>query len=614
MVPAPGREAKKSIAPVVMVAVATALRLAWVALVPSKPVGDFAMYLESAAHLVEHGALDPEFVYMPGYVFLLALVKAAGGGLLAAKVLGAVLGGLGAGVVYGLAHHLWDRRAALVASVLYTMWPAGIAVTSVTGTDLPAAVLIGLAWYLLVRWGGARPMLAAVLFGLVMGAAAWIRAVALPLVVLGAFYLRARGVAWPRVAKQTALAVAVAALVLAPWAVRNAKRYGEVFITDSHGGLTALVGANPNSEGTYSRSLNRIFHQATGYRLLAEPHRQADRAAYALARDWTAFEPVYAFGLAIAKAQRLLEPQRALLYWPIYRQGVLRPPHRPLFDGVRRELELVTDLFWLFLVGAAVFGLGAAAARRTWYRLALVPTQLALIAIYTLFFAEVRYQLPVALMLFPPAGAALIWVAVLLGRVFRRRVVRDLRREGLTGAVAVVAVFVGWWVLTEVGERLREGHRWAVHVGWVGQKAVACKWRRAADEDAPVVGVWNGAGVALVPGAAIEARIPVPRGRHRVRAGLDLAPLAALGGAAVPGPVWFAAGTAARTTVPVDQLIDQSLAGNEIPVELNVDHPGGDLVVRLGVDPAKGAAPPSTLRLWLNALHIDARTDGLDLR
>src|SRR3954463_13411660 len=102
-----------------VVALATLLRLAWGLAGPTKPVGDFAMYLESAAHLVEHGALDPEFVYMPGYVFVLAAVRARGGGLLAAKLVGAALGGIGAGVVYGIAHHLWDRRAALGASLLY---------------------------------------------------------------------------------------------------------------------------------------------------------------------------------------------------------------------------------------------------------------------------------------------------------------------------------------------------------------------------------------------------------------------------------------------------------------------------------------------------------------
>src|SRR5689334_19286728 len=101
--------------PALVVALATLLRLAWVLAVPTKPVGDFAMYLESAAHVVEHGALDSEFVYMPGYVFLLAGVQALGGGVLAAKLVGAALGGLAAGPVQGLARSAWGDRAALVA-------------------------------------------------------------------------------------------------------------------------------------------------------------------------------------------------------------------------------------------------------------------------------------------------------------------------------------------------------------------------------------------------------------------------------------------------------------------------------------------------------------------
>src|SRR5439155_6245355 len=138
-------------------------------------------YFESAAHLVRHGSLDAEFVYMPGYVMLLALVQALGGGVLAAKLVGVVLAGVAAGAIWGITFRLWGRRAALVASLLYAVWPAGIAVTSVTGTDLPTAVAVVGAGWCLVRFGETRPVVAALLFGLTMGVAAWMRAVALPL-------------------------------------------------------------------------------------------------------------------------------------------------------------------------------------------------------------------------------------------------------------------------------------------------------------------------------------------------------------------------------------------------------------------------------------------------
>ena len=58
-----------------LVGLATVARLIWVLSVPTVPVSDFAMYRESANYLSEFGRLDPGFIYMPGFVALLAAVK-----------------------------------------------------------------------------------------------------------------------------------------------------------------------------------------------------------------------------------------------------------------------------------------------------------------------------------------------------------------------------------------------------------------------------------------------------------------------------------------------------------------------------------------------------------
>ena len=137
-----------------IVALAIGVRVAWVLLVPTRPVGDFAMYIESARYLVEHRALDPEFIYMPGYVGMVAAVQALGGGLLAIKMIGVVAGGLAAGAVYGLARLLFGGAAAVVAGLMCALWPGGIAVASVTGTDMPSAALIAIAVWMLVRRRG----------------------------------------------------------------------------------------------------------------------------------------------------------------------------------------------------------------------------------------------------------------------------------------------------------------------------------------------------------------------------------------------------------------------------------------------------------------------------
>jgi hypothetical protein len=127
-----------------LVALTVALRLGWIALVPTVPRSDYEMYWRQAEHLVQHGALDPGLVTMPGWVALLALVQRLGGGLLAAKLLGVAFAGLGAAALHALVAPLAGRRTATVATALYAVWPAGVALASVLGTDIPfLTVLLG---------------------------------------------------------------------------------------------------------------------------------------------------------------------------------------------------------------------------------------------------------------------------------------------------------------------------------------------------------------------------------------------------------------------------------------------------------------------------------------
>lgn len=521
-----------------VVALAVLVRLAWVLVVPTHPVGDFAMYLESADYLVAHGALDPEFIYMPGYVFLLAGVRALGGGLLAAELIGVAAGGLAAAAVYGIAARVFDRTSAIAAGILVALWPAGIAVSSVLGTDMPAAALLAAAVWLLVRDAPERPWRAAVLFGLCLGLAAYVRAVALPLALGAAVYWAALRTPWRRLVALTALGCGVTFLVLAPWGIRNLVRYGELFFTDSHGGHTALVGANPNTDGVYSRSLNLMFKKGTGYELFAPPHRDADRAAYALARRWAEVAPDYALGLLAAKADRLLTNERPLLYWPLYRQGVLRGDSsrgqavKVWFDTHRTGLERLTDWFWYALVTAALAGMIVAASRRLWPALALLPLPLGLTLVYVIFFAEVRYHLAIAVFLFPFAGAALRWwfqgLSDLFLHRFNARGRRRFLRELVLILVGAAVLFSAWPYAMAAGTSLRDRYRWAVCVCDVEGHSRLCEVRAIVpapgEGKSPVHGVWDGFGLTLASGLAGAATdVALPPGRYRISVLVDTA-------------------------------------------------------------------------------------------
>lgn len=632
-----------------LVALAFLLRLLWVLLVPTRPVGDFALYREAAEYLADQGRLDPEFVYMPGYVMMLAGLRwlcagwSEGGILMAAKLIGVVAGTTVAAAAGGIARDLFGRRAGLIATALGAAWPAGIAVASVTGTDVPAAALVSLAILALVRLAPRRPWLAAMSCGLLLGLAAWVRAVAAPLGALTLIYWLACGLRWRGAVARSGAAVAAAFLVLLPWAIRNWQIYGEVLFTDSHGGNTALVGANPNSEGTYSRSLNRMFAAGTGYRALETTprHRQSDRAAQELARQWTAFEPIYALGLVIAKADRLLGAERNLLYWPVFREGVLDERHRAFFRAHRAALERATDLAWWALAALTTAGLALCAVgssspartsasatagagegmlpggrpRRPWPALALAVFPLALTGIYAALFAEVRYHLAIVPLLLPYAACAVDWLWSSAQRRFRgdRRAVRAVLG-------AVVGLFVCWTAMLGLGNTLRARHRWAVTVCAYPSAAQAhlCAWRRgpvpASGGDSPIRGCWDGVGLRVnrpaTDGVVASARtlIPVGQGRLRVSAMVYFSRNGAPGTAGGAPENGLAVALRADGRViarVVSPSSTSSLVSGDLSISGVIEHADLPLLLEVQVEPAGIRSTVDGGTVWLSQLIVE---------
>jgi hypothetical protein len=453
-----------------------------------------------------------------------------------------------------------SRRVAALATALYAVWPAGVAMASVVGTDVPAAALVVCALAVLATLGPARPWRAAVLFGVVMGLAAWVRAVALPLAPLSLGYWLARRTRLPATLALTAGALAATLLVLSPWAWRQARISGHVSFTDDHGGLTALIGANPNSEGTYTRALNQMFHDLTGKSVLDQPHRDVDQAAYALAKDWARFEPAYALGLATKRAERLFDSERYLLYWPLFRPGVLVGPRAAWFAARREALSAAADLFGAVLAGLAVAGVVLAATRKRGAALVLVPFQLALAATYVVFFAEPRYRLPIELLALPFAALCLVELASLAAAI-ARGAWASVRAGGLRVAVAAVVVVTGAWALPALaagGAELRARHRWAADVWRVDGVARLAKWR-AVNPRRLSSGVAGGAGGVRLGGD----------GAHETVAMVELAPL--------PGGTWVLELDVTAVAPPSTSIAAES------PVRLRVATEAGALLADVAV-------------------------------
>ena len=280
----------------------------------------------------------------------------------------------------------------------------------------------------------------------------------------------------------TGAGLAAALVVLSPWAIHHVRQSGALYFTDDHGGITALIGANPNSEGSYTRALNQLFKDVTGRSVLDEPHHATDQAAYAIVREWTRFEPRYTLGLVALKAERLFEPEVRLLYWPIFRSGALVGGQAAWFAAHHEAIESLADAFGLAVMGLGLAGIAVALARRRLALLALLPFQLALAATYTVFFAEPRYRLPIEMLAFPFVALALGEIgslALALARRSREATVRSSRALGF--ALALIVLWrLAWPALVNGARGLRARHRWAAT-----EVAFQAPSRRQRRRDAP---------------------------------------------------------------------------------------------------------------------------------
>ena len=598
--------------PAFLFVLALVVRVIWILAVPSKPVGDFAMYLEAATHWLEHGHFDAQFIYMPGYVLLAAAVRWLGGGWAATKLVVALLAAAGTPMIYGITWRLWgstkDKRSGALAGLLYALWPGGVGVSSVTGTDIPAAMLVLAGAFALVQ--REAPTIKAALAGACFGLAAWVRAVALPLVPLATpfFWLRTQNL--KSAARLTVVATLAASVVLAPWVIRNRLRYGEWFLSDSHGGLTAMVGAYPNADGQFTRALNRTYEIVNGRPWLSEPHRAADKGAYAEAKRWTRYEPAFALGLALGRIDKLLSNERSLLYWPLYRAGVLKDPPARFFDTWRPEIEWATDAVWWLVLWGCVFSIPLAVCMRRWEALAFVPMQAALVGVYVLYFAESRYHLTIAVLAFPGAAAS-VTAAVDLLRGARHRAGAPPRwRHVVTSGLCTLAVGVLWLGSSRLSATLIEGRRWAVHACDIEARPQFCLWKRVDNGGrSPVKGVFDGVGVVSGNGhAAARTELTLTGGPRRFTAELQLLWTGDRPAAAPQGRASLKANGKilvhmsleelwAKRTIRVDEVFE-SLAGiNNIELALDASNPV--------VPPHPGMAPvPGSARLWLLGVRL----------
>jgi len=222
------------------------------------PRDDAEQYLTIATHLADEGrfALDegPTHFREPGYpTFVAAIFALSGGSRLAVLGVQALLLGVVAAGAFRLARRALPDAWALIVGLAVIACLA--AYVGLFLAELLAAALALGAIFALDATDRRRDARAAAIAGTALGALALTKAIALFFVPLAALLLYIRGRTEPkRQIMRVALFCLVAAVLVAPWMLRNARLTGRPQIA-SRGGLVLWVRASRTEFSAHDRHL-----------------------------------------------------------------------------------------------------------------------------------------------------------------------------------------------------------------------------------------------------------------------------------------------------------------------------------------------------------------------
>jgi 4-amino-4-deoxy-L-arabinose transferase-like glycosyltransferase len=391
---------------------------------PVAVFGDERYYLQAAASLARgegYAAGESRASWPPGQSFFLSLFLrgpgdprgSTGGAEAAVDIVDGISPGdlhrmqraevaLGALLVLltaGLGRALFDARTGLAAGCLAAVDPTFVAFSHYLWSETLFAVLFTAALLLLVEAERRQSALLASASGLLFGAAALTREVALPIALACAVWWGWGAGRDRRRIARALLPFAVAALVVLPWSLRNYALLGRV-VPISTVGSFALREGNTLS----SRNWMRPDYQALrGFRgrhfAIRDELERADQAraeALALIRNeqpwWILKKTVRNLALLFSPDSLLFYKLRKDAYGPLERAGV-------------RGLLVVAALAYGAMFAGSICGIAAAPAGR----IRALPLIFApALAIHIVANSQSRYRLPLMPLLMVYASYAVV--------------------------------------------------------------------------------------------------------------------------------------------------------------------------------------------------------------
>jgi 4-amino-4-deoxy-L-arabinose transferase-like glycosyltransferase len=363
----------------------------------ARPVLDAETYYWAARALAAgEGWAEPVYWQPPGYpYFLAAILRAAGPGFLAPRLVQAVLGALTAALTCTIGTRVFGRAVGLGAGLAVALYGGLIYFDGELLAPSLAICLQMATFYCAVRAPEERGGLGWLAAGLLGGLAAVVNASALVLLPVLAIAARRRA-AWLLLG---------AVIAIAPVTLRNWSQGGELVLISSNAGINLYLGNNPRSEATVAMRPGRDWQALVRAPRLHGVSGAAPASRFFVRRvvAYATSDPAGFLALQARKLRLLLGGAEIPRNQEIY-------PARAWSPVLRALLWKVPWLAFPFglLLPLAVVGLGAA-----WRRAPVLAASVVLLGfIVAAFFVTARYRAPLIPLLALFAAAAVRWAAV----------------------------------------------------------------------------------------------------------------------------------------------------------------------------------------------------------
>jgi 4-amino-4-deoxy-L-arabinose transferase-like glycosyltransferase len=335
------------------------LRAAWALLVPMHPISDSSAYDELAWNLASKAAYSwntGEFTaYWPvGTSFFYSLpFRLFGHNYVPVAVLNVLIGTATLPLVMGLAQRWLSRGAALASGALMAFWPMQIEFTSIMASELIFNLLVLLALWMALEARFTSIFVRAVVVGLLLAAASFVRVQALlfPFLFALALIWRHR-TPWRGLAVFVIAAGLTMAVCIAPWTLRNMHVLGAPVLIADNSGAATWAGNNDLSTGECCAPLPEDV------RNISEVER--DRILSARTKDWIRNNPGRFVALFVRKFVLTHNRETMGIVWN--EQSLSRYLSPTGIMGAK----LVSTLYWLGALALGVAGALLILARERW--------------------------------------------------------------------------------------------------------------------------------------------------------------------------------------------------------------------------------------------------------